>query len=52
MLALEQIGMRTELYIAYYPKGVIIIEIIMVPAIKAEVVEINMDWFLSIFSVY
>lgn len=38
--------------IAYYPKGVIVEEIIMMPASKAEVVEmLDMDWFPLIFSV-
>jgi hypothetical protein len=43
--------MRTELYIAYYPKGVIVVEIIIMPAIIAEVVEVNMDWSFLIISI-
>ncbi len=43
--------MRTELYIALYPKGVIVVEINMPPATKAEVIEVYMDRLFFIFGI-
>ncbi|WP_424494420.1 hypothetical protein [Salinimicrobium sp. GXAS 041] len=43
--------MRTELYIALYPKGVIVVEISMPPAIIAEVLGVYMDRLFFIFGV-